>query len=382
MRKDLTIAGSWTAHLLRGFEGVGLDGRVLCREAGVSYALLSNPDARVPRDASGLLWKAAAHRTLDRDLGLHVAEATPLVLNNLLAHVSISAASLWDMLTQYLHLQRLVAHGPIASLAVDGDHATLALARIGGDLKVTRHEIEYMAAYLLRFWRHFLDADLHPLRVLFQHPCPRERSEHERVFGCPVDFAQAVDGFVFSTAALQRPLPHFSEGTFHRLRVEAEAALANVSDPSCSGEVSTLLRLRLPSGSVDLESIARSLHMSMRTLQRRLEHEGTSFHAVLDSVRRDVAFEEIRGGKDLRTAARAAGFTDGPSFWRAFKRWTGGTPHMFRQQAAGAQDPPAPTPARAATDRPAGRCNALAGIEPKRSGRSRRPARAIDRPWR
>ena len=83
---------------------------------------------------------------------------------------------------------------------------------------------------------------------------------------------------------------------------------------------------------IDAPAVARSLGMSDRTLQRRLERENVRFSELYDRVREREA--RARTGDRARTLAEVAyslGFSDVAAFSRAFKRWTGTTPGLFRQ---------------------------------------------------
>jgi AraC-like DNA-binding protein len=83
-------------------------------------------------------------------------------------------------------------------------------------------------------------------------------------------------------------------------------------------------------------NIARQLHISPRTLGRKLEHEGTNFKELLDDLRRRLALSYV-GGHDLGLAEIAflLGFSQSAAFHRAFKRWTGVTPLEYRRARRG-----------------------------------------------
>jgi AraC-like DNA-binding protein len=78
--------------------------------------------------------------------------------------------------------------------------------------------------------------------------------------------------------------------------------------------------------------VAKALLMSPRTLARRLDEEGTSFQVIKDELRRDVAIQ-LLSQTNLPPAEVGArtGFEDPTTFYRAFKRWTGGSPGVYRQ---------------------------------------------------
>jgi AraC-like DNA-binding protein len=102
--------------------------------------------------------------------------------------------------------------------------------------------------------------------------------------------------------------------------------------------VQALLVERLSSGEPDPEAVARALGMSLRSLQRRLEDEGTSFKEVLAATRRELACDYLQGGRTSVTEVTfLLGFADTSSFARAFRRWTGESPSEWRERAAQAE---------------------------------------------
>ncbi len=90
----------------------------------------------------------------------------------------------------------------------------------------------------------------------------------------------------------------------------------------------------MPAGRTGAEDVAQALGISRSTLQRRLREEETSYQAVLDATRRDMAVRYL-----TKTTLRAdeiasvLAYRDANSFSRSFRRWTGLSPLAFRQQA-------------------------------------------------
>ena len=96
---------------------------------------------------------------------------------------------------------------------------------------------------------------------------------------------------------------------------------------------SALLEM-LPGGEASIDTASRRLATSRRTLQRRLQAEGTSYQAVLDDVREQLARHYLRESRITNTEiALLLGFADPNSFFRAFHDWTGCTPETMRREA-------------------------------------------------
>jgi AraC-like DNA-binding protein len=89
--------------------------------------------------------------------------------------------------------------------------------------------------------------------------------------------------------------------------------------------------LRLADGTSTVEQVAKALHVSTRTLQRRLHERNSSVSRLLDDVRQEVVMLMLASGAPMRTIAEQSGFGDVPAFYRAFRRWTGTTPGKYKR---------------------------------------------------
>jgi AraC-like DNA-binding protein len=88
---------------------------------------------------------------------------------------------------------------------------------------------------------------------------------------------------------------------------------------------------RLPAAPT-VEEVADALHFSVRTLCRRLVSEGTTFQAIKDEVRRDIAIQRLTRSDDpIAAIAYDVGFDNPTAFHRAFRNWTGSTPAAYRK---------------------------------------------------
>jgi len=99
--------------------------------------------------------------------------------------------------------------------------------------------------------------------------------------------------------------------------------------------VRNALRDALPTPG-SLGDVAQTLHLSPRTLHRRLAEEGSSFQAVKDALRRDLAISRLAKTREgITQIATELGFADSAAFYRAFVRWTGMSPAQYRRRLHG-----------------------------------------------
>ncbi|WP_453822699.1 helix-turn-helix transcriptional regulator [Tepidimonas fonticaldi] len=111
--------------------------------------------------------------------------------------------------------------------------------------------------------------------------------------------------------------------------------LAKFEGARVSEKVRAELISRLAAGEPSRADVASALHMSEKTLQRRLKGEETSYQEILDETRRELARQYLREGRmSVCEVTFRLGFSDQSSFTRAFKRWTGLAPGEFRHRTA------------------------------------------------
>lgn len=154
------------------------------------------------------------------------------------------------------------------------------------------------------------------------------------VFHCPVGYDSEHNTVRFSRDILERRLVQTPESLAEFLDSSIYHLIAVDSEPaSTSAAIKSLVTIELPSGLPSFADVADSLHMSESSLRRRLQKEKTSYQALKDEIRCEVAIDRL-----LNDNARVAdladylGFSEPSSFVRSFKSWTGETPSSYREK--------------------------------------------------
>src|SRR6185295_9090017 len=83
-----------------------------------------------------------------------------------------------------------------------------------------------------------------------------------------------------------------------------------------------------------VEIVAKRLGLTSRSLQRRLKDENTTFNTIREDVRQDLAKRYLDDGLAIAEISFLLGFSEPSAFFRAFKRWTGETPQVWRARPA------------------------------------------------
>lgn len=322
-------------------ERLGLDTGALLRAAGISRQTLEDPDARLEASKVSALWTKAYEISGDPVLSLHAAEACPLGAYKVIDYMAANAGTVGEAFrysARYFPLVNTAIRLPIDE---SGDPVTFDVVDESGPAGVSRPYAEYCFAAFVLHVREATGVTFPVRRITFVHGAPPDTTEHERIFGCPVKFGSGHTRLFLDRAVWQTPTTSAQPGVLQVLTEHADLLLRKLPrGPDLVERTRRVIGERLRGGDSSLESVARELGTSARSLQRHLRDIGYSYNALADEVRTatarlyleqpDIAIAEV---------AYLLGFADQSTFNRAFKRWTGDTPArsraLFRGQAAG-----------------------------------------------
>jgi AraC-like DNA-binding protein len=155
----------------------------------------------------------------------------------------------------------------------------------------------------------------------------------EQAYGCPVEVASS-NTVRISRASWRLPLRRRDPVLRQFLELQANAVLARLSARTgFASDVQRALASRVAGGDASIAAVGREFAMSDRTLQRRLAAEGASYQELLDEARKEAAGRHLSNSTlAIGEVAYLVGYSEPAPFHRAFKRWYGMTPDVFRQK--------------------------------------------------
>lgn len=171
------------------------------------------------------------------------------------------------------------------------------------------------------------------LEIRLKHQQPETIEQHEEHFRCKVNFGADRDGILFSNESITAANRLADMGIVSYLdnQLEKEVGQFNDDEMSFDREVCREIANKLSNGIPTVTSIAKSMGMSARTMQRRLSEAGITFRGLVDEARRQLAEGLLTDSEySIVEIAFLAGFSEQSAFSRAFKRWSGQTPRSFR----------------------------------------------------
>jgi AraC-like DNA-binding protein len=301
-------------------EELKLDTVPLLRRYGLSRSMLNNPEQMLPaRPVIGL--RMAERRGL-ADVGM---------VSLLIAHQSTLRDAL-SVLTQF----RNRINTNLALRIEEFEGMVLLRECFVFDPPMPSRQADDLALGVLdQICRSVLGADWQPIAISlpYEPPPPSERPVYQRLFTCPLEFNSEFEGILLNRADLDRRNPRSDPA----LALHARNLVNAMIDPgerSIVQEVEQAIQLLMPAGRASIASVADSLGMTVRTLQRRLDEDGTQFSDLLDRVRvREVSRHMGQRRLRLTDIADLLGY----SSLSAFSNWYRGrfneTPSEARRKA-------------------------------------------------
>jgi AraC-like DNA-binding protein len=305
--------------------------RACLAHAGVPADLLDAKQARATTDQFAALYRLVVDRVGDESPGMFSRPLRPGTLK-FLALSTVQAPTLVIALHRFTQFFRLVLDDLHFDLMSTPGRISVVLRPRTNAVREQRFTQEVMLK-LVHGIASWLAGQKIPLAgVDLAFAAPSYATDYVYLYPGPAHFDQADTVIHFDRHWLEGPVRQHA-GTIRSFlsRAPADWMFASFAERLISHRVREHLENRLHRV-IKLEEIAAALLMSNRTLTRRLDDEGTSFQVIKDELRRDVAIA-LLAQTSLSPAEIGAktGFEDPTTFYRAFKRWTGCSPGVYRQ---------------------------------------------------
>ena len=344
-RHRATVAAGFVTGMVSGMRARGLDPLPVLKAAGVPAAVLADRGARIPIASYVALYNAAVRELDDEGFGLFSQPLRSGTFEFLCRGVA-GSATLGEALGRAARFLRLVLPDLAVTVARSGRIARLEIrerrrlrARSADPCRVFAFEWLLRLLHGLACW---LVGRAIPLQsVRFPFPRPHHAADYALIY---TEHAAFIDK---GSAASAAPLVATFDAALLDLPVVREPADVDAFLEGAPGRISMLYRrdremvrtvrellARDLAAAPGLDSAARALRLSPRTLHRRLREEGSSFRAVKDELRRERALARLEKSRaSIAEIAAELGYSEPSAFFRAFQGWTGEAPSAHRKRA-------------------------------------------------
>ncbi len=331
-----TVVGAYIETVLETIEGLGIPRAAILQKVGMAPDQLFDRDSYLPVSLMMDMFSAASEVTPIEDIGLHVAANIKPKSFGLLGYISMFSRTIGEGIETAISYGHIGYNlGEIKFIDLDNSAALylhphceefaknrqLIDAKIGGLISMSKFEL----------------AEYHPpIKVCFSYPEPEDLTLLHEMLGENIDFDEPFSSIHFSKQWMSLPFVHADSDMRKRVCGDAQQLIQALGKSnSITVQVKKKIIALLPLQKANASLIADELHMTRRTLQRRLHAEGTHFHSLLQEARSQMALLHLRNSDlSILEVALLLGYTDHSSFTKAFKQWQKITPIEFRSSLA------------------------------------------------
>jgi len=311
----------------------GCDTSLIRDTLGELYAHLGKRRYRIPVTAMARLYDHAGHTLRDPLLGARLGFEVTAPQMGYIARILITSATLRTAIKTMMAFRRLVSDIFQFELH-EREHLVEIHYRIHPAVEhYSHHQTDYLAAIFMVMMNIVIDQP--DVLLSFQHGDQGRAHDYRSLYQVDVTFDQPVNRIVFPRFYLDARAGWSCEELHEQVIQEARAEmLALAGKYNLPDQVAQYLQDTLADGEPGIQDAAEYLGLRPRTLQARLTDEGHSFRSILNSVRESQAKHLLSQHRHTHdTIAHRLGYQDTRSFYAAFKRWTGQTPHEFLQSS-------------------------------------------------
>ena len=307
--------------------------RAALQRAGLTAAMLRDPELRIPSDAAVSLLEYAAQDSGCDTFGLRMAESRQLAHFGAVSLLISHQRSLRDALATTIEFRHLLNES-LAMHIEDAGRQVIVREEVVAHAP-TRQATELAIGVLWRMCAALMAARWHPHSVNFTHSAPKDLRLHRRMFACTLEFDAEFNGMVLSAADLDAPNPSADPAMARYARQFVET-IQSAQQGSVLLEVRRAIYLMLPMGRATSAQVAQGLGTSVRSMQRQLDLAGTSFTTLLHEVRKELAPRYLANPKySLGRVSELLGYSTQGSFTRWFEAQFGAIPSVWRSQNKG-----------------------------------------------
>lgn len=328
---------SYVLDIIRFAEQQGAEAKQLKAVLGPQALEFGQADVFVEYAVLVRVLDAATEATGNPFFGLHMGEQISLAATQYVDQMIDSSSDVKTAFENAVAYSRMISDSMDCCLELEADRFSVHFEmNPNWKLQSSNSVMQNLDVALVCAMKSLqrLTASTHtPVAVNFYYPRPRNWNEHYRIFDCSLQFGQKVSSIYFDRRLLDSEVASSDTGLLQQLSTHANEVLAKLPvEGSTTYQVKKALLGTAPLRTYKMEEVALQMKLGERTLQRRLQQEGSSFKDVLAQIRMRLAQKMLLEQTAISDVAYLLGFSEPSAFVRAFKGWTQSTPKQFQLQ--------------------------------------------------
>lgn len=305
----------------------GADLKKICAELEIEATELNDSEKQVPFEKAARLWDIVIKNMNDPLAALHLGEEFSPTILSMIGYLMQSCKNLLEAFQMAAKFMDLVTN--MSKINIIENKETVLISAECALLwqhqypESARQSTEFALSGIIKLLKTLTGKKIIPIQTEFVYPS-RNVQEYERVFRTSIRFNSEKNALTFRKNDLLTPIISYDKSLFeffNNTLIQKLNALAG--DSRFSMKIKQMLINDFKGQSVSIEIIASKLHLTPRSLQRKLKLEGTSFREIVTDLKKELA-ESIMNQNDFRVGevAELLGYSDSSSFRKAYKKWS------------------------------------------------------------
>lgn len=303
----------------------------LLEKYGISLSVIDDPDGLFSSSRWVALLNEAALVTNCPHFGLLVSKnhtMTTLGMLGLAMQQSPDVAAALKTFERYFYLHTDAA--TITNTVENNIYIGKYSIQVAG-IENVKQVVDLSLGHGLNIFKFLCGNNVNPSGVYFMHDLPEDLLPYKKIFDCPLYFNADYNALTYPAEFLSKSISRHND-ELHKVLISRLSQLESDHPNDVRSQVVDSIRAILPTGNSGIELVAASMNMSKRTLQKRLQEQGTSYQKLLDIVRSDIAKQYlVESNVSMTRLGDILAYSELSAFSRAFKRWFGVAPKNWQQ---------------------------------------------------
>lgn len=331
------VGNRYAAELIRLLRAKDIPEACVLQGTGLVWDSLQSGKQTVHKRQMEQLIINAMRLAPDADLGLQFGKRLNTNTHGILGYALMSAANMREVVNVWLKYYKLNFADLSLSYRIVGDTSVLAVEINSPQNHIRQFMVEAVFASMYTTATFLLNEHLRGAEIWFDYQAPAHSARYFETFPIRVCFGKDQCQLRTPVTLLDTKLASANIAAARIYRQQCDEMLRTMKQRQGTARKVQKLMLEHSGSFPRIKEAAQQLHMSERTLRRKLAAENTSFQEVLNDVRYRIACEYLQSTMlSVADIADLLGFADPSNFRRAFLQWSGESPASFRNKSVAA----------------------------------------------
>lgn len=327
--------GGLSGAIVQALKIYDVDYKAIFSDIGLSTDIDKNFSNRISKEQLVTLLQDCVATTLDEALPLETGKQLHPTMFHHIGMSSLASDSLFDLFSRINRFRSLISDDFSVEVHREEDTTKIRVhEKVDTCFSETAPALlikDAILAAILRAIRIVFDPDFVPNAIFTErNPSDVAKTKFDKYFGSPIHYKAVHTELEISNKLMDEKLPGANPELAKAYDEASLEQLVDLQKSNLTAKVESYIISDLIGCSASKEYVASLMHMSPRTLQKKLQKEGTSFKEILEGVRRRLAITLLRDeSKTVGEVAVLLGYSNTANFSRAFKKWTGSYPANY-----------------------------------------------------